>query len=829
MTVGGAPQQPGRRSCPPGQPPAAPTTCLTGQPGPARPTCPPRQPISTWLTRHVLPVSLVLAACSAPAPALPNATPVPGTPSPEPAPAAPPSLAPVARIEAADRWQDLLAQRPSALSFADDRLVVDLGRASARAVLELVPTSPWRLAQDLGDARTGLIVGAGGSLSLPLDGDLAPALHPDVGDQPGLALALTLRALRPGQAMTVLWNELPLAHLQVGELWERRTFSLPAAAVKPGENRLRLHFARPAGGGQATAAIQRVELGPRAVIVAGPARSAPSYTVATAVATTVATTVTAVTAVTPVRGDSDELALDLSPGTALVYYVQPPRRGRLRLDIRGRGSLRVRVSSDADHREGRPPTALLEEPLRPTGARHELDLSGYGGVPLRLEIAVGGAGEGAGARLRALDLIARRSTPVDHRSRKLRDLYIFAVEGARPDDLLGVLLRGPRFAAVERLSHSALVFERAYACAPWAVPSHSALLSAMAPPVHATVGGTYVAAGQQLLPELLDRAGYHGLVVAANPDLSGERGLTQGFDASVSLSRGTGAGNDAEAVIAAVLAGRGARPPRFVYADLVDPQAPYDPPRELLAGLLPPEGAPLPHLTHLWLGRVRTGAIVPDAAQRDYLRRLYRGELQRVDAALGQLLDALEADGSLDEAIVVLVGVHGEEFFEHGSVGHGFTLHEESLRVPLAIRAPALLAPGRVSAPVDLLDLAPTLADLLGLPFPAAWQGDTLVPVIDDPQPPPRLVVAYLGDGSRAAIVGDLKLILGSGRDSQRFYDLGLDPGEQVDRLGSGGVGLRIVRSALAWELAAPGQTWKRARWGTGADLRPAFAVDHGM
>ena len=103
------------------------------------------------------------------------------------------------------------------------------------------------------------------------------------------------------------------------------------------------------------------------------------------------------------------------------------------------------------------------------------------------------------------------------------------------------------------------------------------------------------------------------------------------------------------------------------------------------------------------------------------------------------------------------------------------------------------------------------------------------MPVIDDPQPPPRLVVAYLGDGSRAAIVGDLKLILGSGRDSQRFYDLTTDPGEQDDRLATGGIGLRIVRSALAWELAAAGQTWKRARWGTGANLRPAFAVDHGM
>jgi len=764
-----------------------------------------RTPAIISVVRATL-VTLTLSCTAEPA-----NPPAPAPVAPE-APLLPPPLAPlapVARIEAADLWQDLLAQRPSALVVTDERLVVDLGRASARTELELVPVSPWRLAQEVGDVQAGLLVGAGGSLALPLDGDLAPALHPDVDGQPGLAMAITLQANRPGQTMTVLWNEVPLANLSVGESWERRTFSLPAATIKPGENRMRLHFAKPGAGGQATAAVQRVELGPRAPIVAGPGRAGAPYTVNT--------------------DDTGAVALAIAPGTALVYYVQPPRRGRLRLDVRGRGSLRVRVSTDADHREGRAPTPLLEEPLRPTGAQHELDLAGYGGVPLRLEIAVGGSGEEAGATLRSLQLIARRSTPVDHRSRQLRDLYIVAVEGARPDDLLGVLLRGPRFEAVERLTQSALVFERAYASAPWAVPSHSALLSAMTPPVHATVRGTFVADGQQLLPELLDRAGYHGVIVAANGDLDNERGLTQGFDISVALQRGKGEGNDAEAVIAAVLANRGDRAPRLVYADMVDPQAPYDPPRELLAGLLAPEGAPLPHLTHLWLGRVRTGAIVPDLAQRDYIRRLYRGELQRVDLALGTLLDALTADGTLDEAIVVLVGVHGEEFFEHGGVGHGVTLHDESLRVPLAIRAPALLAPGRVSVPVDLLDLAPTLADLLGLPFPGAWQGDTLVPVIDDPQPPPRLVVAYLGDGSRAAIVGDLKLILGSGRDSQRFYDLAADPGEQSDSLATGGIGLRIVRSALAWELAAAGQTWKRARWGTGANLRPAFAVDHGM
>jgi len=235
----------------------------------------------------------------------------------------------------------------------------------------------------------------------------------------------------------------------------------------------------------------------------------------------------------------------------------------------------------------------------------------------------------------------------------------------------------------------------------------------------------------------------------------------------------------------------------------------------------------LPHLTHIWVGRVFTGKHEPSSDELRYVRRLYRGELQVVDEAVGELLTALEDAGRLEDAIVVLVGIHGEEFFEHGSAGHGRNLHEQSIRVPLMIRAPSLLAPGKVTAPVDLLDLAPTLADLVGAPAPDRWQGESLISVIDDPQPPPRLVVAYLGDGSRAAIIGDHKLILGPGL-RERFYDLRADPGETIDLHAAGGVALREVRTALGWQTGHESH-WKRARWGTGANLRPAFAMDQGM
>ena len=77
--------------------------------------------------------------------------------------------------------------------------------------------------------------------------------------------------------------------------------------------------------------------------------------------------------------------------------------------------------------------------------------------------------------------------------------------------------------------------------------------------------------------------------------------------------------------------------PTFSYLVFNDP-APYDPPQAFLRDISPPEDAPAQHLTHMWVGRVQLGREVP-RAQVDYVRELYRGELQAVDVAVGQLLE----------------------------------------------------------------------------------------------------------------------------------------------------------------------------------------------
>lgn len=732
-------------------------------------------------------------------------------PTDEPSePEAPRLIAPVARVESTDRWLDLVAQRPSAVIMRDEAVYIDMGRRSATKHLAPGPASEWQLGVEVEGRMAGLVAGRSGSLDIPIDGELSPARNPDSPEHPALAVALELCPLAEGQSVTVLWEEQTLAHLPLTAGWQRRTLSLPADKIHAGDNRLRLHFRRVGqhAGGPAAAAVGLVELGKHERIVALPPegeRPAPLS----------------------VEPETDGgVTLGLPAGSSLVWYVVPPRRGKLLLDARGQGSLEVLTSSDADHREGRAPTVLFQEPLRPAGDRRELDLTAWGGVPTRLELRVRGSKGDSGATVRAAELVARRSQPLDQRPRAPRDIVVLGVEGARADAFFDPGRR-PTLEAIDALRRESLVFERAYALGPAAVPTHAGWLSSVAPPVHLTVRGTFVADGQVLLPEALSRAGYLRALVTSNSDVDEERGLTQGFDLREVLAGD--AEEDAVAVVARALSLVQRHSERwFLYIDVSDPQAPYEPPRELLGELVAPLGAPLPHLTHMWVGRVYTGKHVPSEEELRYVRRLYRGELQVVDQAVAELLEALRAADRLDDAIVVLVGIHGEELFEHGGAGHGRNLYEESIRVPLMIRAPKLLAPGKVTAPVDLLDLAPTLADLVGAPAPDGWHGESLVPVIDDPQPPPRLVLAYMGDGSRAAIVGDHKLVLGPGV-LERFYELATDPGEHHDRRAEGGVALRMVRTALIWQTKQQEERWRRARWGTGANLRPAFAMDLGM
>ena len=145
------------------------------------------------------------------------------------------------------------------------------------------------------------------------------------------------------------------------------------------------------------------------------------------------------------------------------------------------------------------------------------------------------------------------------------------------------------------------------------------------------------------------------------------------------------------------------------------------------------------------------------ADEADHIVRLYDGNLAFVDQELGFLRRSLEALGLWERTLVIVTADHGEEMGEHGLFGHEAQLFEPALRIPLVIRFPqaAGLAGRRVRGLVDLVDLAPTIADVYGLlgrgGSAESFGGRTLLPMLFGAPGKPRDRVAH---ARRAAALG---------------------------------------------------------------------------
>jgi len=188
-----------------------------------------------------------------------------------------------------------------------------------------------------------------------------------------------------------------------------------------------------------------------------------------------------------------------------------------------------------------------------------------------------------------------------------------------------------------------------------------------------------------------------------------------------------------------------------------------------------------------------------NAEDVQHLEELYDAGIRQLDTELGRLLAFLDSSGRGDDTLVVITSDHGEEFLEHGRVGHFLTTHQQSLRVPLIMRGPGLPAGIRVDTPVSLVDLAPTLLALAGLPGRDDLDGLDLSGLWRDSDPRPFSQRYLYGEASggiqeqerlpgvypifTSIRQGDFKLIVRRlGPDAEYLlYDLAEDPEERRD------------------------------------------------
>jgi len=214
--------------------------------------------------------------------------------------------------------------------------------------------------------------------------------------------------------------------------------------------------------------------------------------------------------------------------------------------------------------------------------------------------------------------------------------------------------------------------------------------------------------------------------------------------------------------------------PFFLFVHYFDPHEPYV--------------APLPY--------ARRFASAADASLRAQAAALYDAEVAYTDAEIGRLVAGLDALGLAGETLVVVTADHGEGLFDHGHLFHDVSLYEEAVRVPLVLRGPGVAAGQVLAGPVTLVDLAPTLLELMDLPALSGIAGRSFAKALAGGSPPEadRPIVlerrVFTSDrvgtipvrGEKLAVLeGRWKYIEAPEEERRELYDLERDPHERVN------------------------------------------------
>jgi len=402
---------------------------------------------------------------------------------------------------------------------------------------------------------------------------------------------------------------------------------------------------------------------------------------------------------------------------------------------------------------------------------------------------------------------------------------------------------------LDRLADRSFVFENAWATSAWTRASIGSLFTARYPSSHtALTRDDALAPGNVTLAEALEAHGrFWSFGVTTNPNAGPALGFSQGFDHFDRPDPETARGYKhdairlipAEAVTAYALELFDQRPDDdahvFAFVHYVDPHDPYLPHPELTSDPATVEGI---DGSRQALNELRK--LGPDGGTRDNiasLQRLYDGEVRYTDQWIGELIRGFEARGVFDDMLFVVTADHGESFFEHGKRGHGQSLYETQLRVPLMIKLPGM-QPGdgaRLSQPISLVDVAPTVLHAFGVPRPEGFQGTTLGPVMfgEDRASAFDYVFAELQINPSAKRMAlrhdDWKLIRNdlirkNGREDRvwELYNLGADPGEtdnQWSNPDTGEVAERLETALFQWEEAV-------ARHAVDRQIKPLSELD---
>ncbi|MEO7974953.1 MAG: sulfatase [Thermoanaerobaculia bacterium] len=384
-----------------------------------------------------------------------------------------------------------------------------------------------------------------------------------------------------------------------------------------------------------------------------------------------------------------------------------------------------------------------------------------------------------------------------------RSLIIICIDTLRADHLHSYGYERDTSPAIDALAGEGTRFDRALSTSNWTVPSVASVFTSVLPSRHgAGVPGavknldkdppTPIAPGLLSLTDILKAQGFRTGLFSANPFLYGS--FKRSFDEAV-VTRVSGA-ELADAAIGWISQHPEER--SFLYVQFMDAHHPNLPPEPYFERFATPAAGAREKRHSGWsYGRLADAEDPAFLAFRENRLAVYDGSLRYVDDQVGRLLQRIEKLGILQDAVVVVYADHGEEFWDHAQeessqqddprglwgIGHGHSMFQELLGVPLIVRRGDRPAKAAVDCPVSLLDIAPTSLAMLGLETPASMEGRNLSGLIDGTEECSRRAIAAespaYGPDSAAIVEWPLKLVRRG--EKTTLYNLADDPGERHD------------------------------------------------
>lgn len=456
-----------------------------------------------------------------------------------------------------------------------------------------------------------------------------------------------------------------------------------------------------------------------------------------------------------------------SRGPGVSYRVDVPPRAELRFGLWVTGaavSLQARVTAAANGRE----TTLFDQPVT-GGAWHDASVPVPVGAGTIVSLSTNAGGSGPAVYWSAPLLVAPEPE-ID-----APNVVLYVVDSLRADRL-GIYGAARSVSPVlDDLGRRGLVYERAYAAASWTKPSITSLLTSLHPETHGLGSRYYTDPLPDSVVTLQDALRADGYVTAqftANPLAGTLSNLDKGFDwsllpdafgrARASDARPKIGADDLNARIVPWIESH-ARERFLLYIQSIDAHPPF---------------------------------VAPGAGPAGNALADYDAAIAFNDREIGRLYQRLVDLGLASGTLLIVTADHGEAFGEHGRTGHGQSVYDEEVRVPLVVHWPGQVPSGRIEDPVHLNDVLPTILTYCSVVFDRdRFQGRALPRPGASGAPRPVIVTKFVYPEdldvtdanhaeSRAVVTFPWKLIASDEADGGRrlaLYDLGADPLERLD------------------------------------------------